>query len=115
MLEKARSLGDALIVGINSDPSVNEIKGPQRPLIPESERAEVLAALEAVDLVTIFEEDTPVELIKKVKPHVLVKGGDYTKDTVVGREIVEAYGGEVVIVETLKGQSTTRLVERSKK
>ncbi len=115
VLAEARAACDRLVVGLNSDASTKRLKGPTRPVQDEVSRAQMLAALEAVDLVTLFEEDTPVELIRAVRPHVLVKGGDYTKDTVVGREIVEAYGGEVVIVETLAGQSTTKLVERSKK
>ncbi len=115
VLAEARAACDRLVVGLNSDASTRRLKGETRPVQDEVSRAQMLAALEAVDLVAIFEEDTPVELIRKVKPHVLVKGGDYTKDTVVGREIVEGYGGEVVIVETLAGQSTTRLVDRSKK
>ncbi len=115
VLAEARAACDRLVVGLNSDASTKRLKGPTRPVQDEISRAQMLAALEAVDLVALFEEDTPVELIRKVKPHVLVKGGDYTRDTVVGFEIVEAYGGEVLIVETLAGQSTTRLVERSKK
>jgi len=101
-------------VGLNSDASDRRLKGAGRPIQDEVARAEVLAALEAVDLVVPFEEDTPLELIRRVKPAVLVKGGDYTKAEVVGRDIVEAEGGEVVLIETLPERSTTRLVERSK-
>lgn len=115
VLAEARAACDRLVVGLNSDASTRRLKGPSRPVQDETSRAQMLAALEAVDLVTLFDEDTPIELIKKIKPHVLVKGGDYKRETVVGHEIVEAYGGEVLIVETLPGQSTTRLVERSKK
>lgn len=115
VLAEARAACDRLVVGLNSDASTKRLKGPTRPVQDEMSRAQMLAALEAVDLVTLFDEDTPIELIKKVRPHVLVKGGDYKRETVVGFEIVEAYGGEVVIVDTLPGQSTTRLVERSKK
>jgi D-beta-D-heptose 7-phosphate kinase / D-beta-D-heptose 1-phosphate adenosyltransferase len=115
VLAEARAACDRLVVGLNTDASTRRLKGPTRPVQDETSRAQMLAALEAVDLVTLFDEDTPVELIKKIKPHVLVKGGDYKRETVVGYEIVEAYGGEVIIVDTLPGQSTTRLVERSKK
>jgi rfaE bifunctional protein nucleotidyltransferase chain/domain len=112
MLEKARSLGDALIVGINSDASVQEIKGPQRPLIPEDERAELLAALQAVDFVTVFDEPTPRELIAAILPAVLVKGSDWGPDEIVGREEVEAAGGEVISIPLEVGYSTTKLIER---
>jgi len=115
VLAEARAACDRLVVGINSDASTKRLKGEERPIQDEMSRAQMLAALEAVNLVAIFEEDTPLELIRRVRPHVLVKGGDYTKDQVVGREIVEASGGEVVIVELLPDRSTTRLVERSKK
>ena len=112
MLEKARSLGDALVVGINSDPSVQEMKGPQRPVIPDSERAELLAALAAVDFVTIFDEPTPRELITEILPAVLVKGSDWGPDEIVGREEVEAAGGEVVSIPLEAGCSTTKLIDR---
>jgi D-glycero-beta-D-manno-heptose 1-phosphate adenylyltransferase len=112
MLEKARSLGDALIVAINSNPSVQGIKGPQRPVISESERAELLAALASVDFVTVFDEATPRELIAEVLPAVLVKGSDWGPDEVVGREEVEAAGGEVVSIPLEAGYSTTKLIER---
>jgi rfaE bifunctional protein nucleotidyltransferase chain/domain len=112
MLEKARSLGDALIVAINSDPSVQEIKGPQRPLIPEAERAEVLAALEAVDFVTIFGETTPRELIAEILPAILVKGSDWGPDEIIGREEVEAAGGQLISIPLEAGYSTTKLIER---
>jgi D-beta-D-heptose 7-phosphate kinase/D-beta-D-heptose 1-phosphate adenosyltransferase len=115
VLAEARAACDRLVVGLNSDASARRLKGEGRPIQDEVSRAQLLAALEAVDLVAIFEEDTPLELIRRVRPQVLVKGGDYTKDQVVGREIVEAAGGEVVIVELLPERSTTRLVERSKK
>lgn len=115
VLAEARAACDRLVVGLNSDASTKRLKGDSRPIQDEMARAQMLAALEAVDLVSIFEEDTPLELIRRVRPHVLVKGGDYTKEQVVGREIVEASGGEVLIVETLPERSTTRLVERSKK
>lgn len=113
VLTAARASCDRLIVGLNSDASVRRLKGSSRPLQSERARAEVLAALEAVDLVTVFHEDTPLQLIARVRPAVLVKGGDYTPDQVVGRDIVEAEGGEVVIVDLLAGASTTSLVARA--
>jgi D-beta-D-heptose 7-phosphate kinase/D-beta-D-heptose 1-phosphate adenosyltransferase len=114
VLTAARGACDRLIVGLNSDASVKRLKGEGRPVQDERARAEVLAALEAVDLVVIFEQDTPIELIAKIKPSVLVKGGDYTRDQVVGHEIVEAGGGEVLLVEVLPGHSTSSLVERAR-
>ena len=103
VLTAARGACDRLIVGLNSDASVKRLKGEGRPVQDERARAEVLAALEAVDLVAIFEEDTPIELITKIKPSVLVKGGDYTREQVVGHEIVEACGGEVLLIDILAG------------
>ena len=114
VLTAARGACDRLIVGLNSDASVKRLKGEGRPVQTERARAEVLAALEAVDLVVIFEEDTPLKLIEQIKPSVLVKGGDYTREQVVGHEIVEAHGGEVVLVEVLAGFSTTSLVDRAR-
>ncbi len=114
VLTAARGACDRLIVGLNSDASVRRLKGEGRPVQNETARAEVLAALEAVDLVAVFEEDTPIKLIAAIKPSVLVKGGDYTRDTVVGHEIVEAHGGEVMLVDTLQGHSTTSLVNRAR-
>jgi D-beta-D-heptose 7-phosphate kinase/D-beta-D-heptose 1-phosphate adenosyltransferase len=114
VLTAARSACDRLIVGLNSDTSVKRIKGEGRPVQNERARAEVLAALEAVDLVAIFRQDTPIELIERIKPAVLVKGGDYTRDQVVGHEVVEAAGGEVLLVEILDGFSTTSLVQRAR-
>jgi D-beta-D-heptose 7-phosphate kinase / D-beta-D-heptose 1-phosphate adenosyltransferase len=114
VLTAARGACDRLIVGLNSDASVKRLKGEGRPVQDERARSEVLAALEAVDLVAIFEEDTPIKLIAQIKPSVLVKGGDYTRDQVVGHEIVEAYGGEVLLVEVLPGFSTTSLVNRAR-
>jgi D-beta-D-heptose 7-phosphate kinase/D-beta-D-heptose 1-phosphate adenosyltransferase len=114
VLTAARGACDRLIVGLNSDASVKRLKGEGRPVQNENARAEVLAALEAVDLVAIFEEDTPLELITRIRPSVLVKGGDYTRETVVGHEIVEAHGGEVVLVDILQGHSTTALVKRAR-
>ncbi|HLX18159.1 MAG TPA: D-glycero-beta-D-manno-heptose-7-phosphate kinase [Bradyrhizobium sp.] len=114
VLTAARAACDRLIVGLNSDASVKRLKGAGRPVQDERARAEVLAALEAVDLVAIFEEDTPLRLIAAIKPSVLVKGGDYTREQVVGREIVEAHGGEVLLVDILPGFSTTSLVDRAR-
>ena len=99
---------------MNSDASTKRLKGEGRPVQDERARSEVLAALEAVDLVVIFEEDTPIKLITQIKPSVLVKGGDYSRDQVVGHEIVEAGGGEVLLVEVLPGFSTTSLVNRAR-
>ena len=110
----ARGACDRLVVGLNSDASTKRLKGKGRPVQDERARAEVLAALEAVDLVVIFEEDTPIKLVAQIKPSVLVKGGDYTRDQVVGHDIVEAYGGEVLLVEVLPGFSTTSLVDRAR-
>jgi len=114
VLTAARAACDRLIVGLNSDASVARLKDKGRPVQAELARAEVLAALEAVDLVVIFADDTPLKLIEKVRPSVLVKGGDYTREQVVGHEIVEAHGGEVMLVEVLAGFSTTSLVERAR-
>jgi D-beta-D-heptose 7-phosphate kinase/D-beta-D-heptose 1-phosphate adenosyltransferase len=114
VLTAARGACDRLIVGLNSDASVKRLKGEGRPVQDERARAEVLAALEAVDLVAIFEEDTPIRLITEIKPSVLVKGGDYTREQVVGHEIVEAHGGEVVLIDVLPGHSTSSLVNRAK-
>ena len=112
LLCAARRLGDALIVGLNSDESVRRIKGPDRPVRNTAERAHVLAALECVDAVTVFEEDTPQELIRELRPDVLVKGGDYTVDTMVGASDVTGWGGEAVVIPLTAGQSTTRIIER---
>ena len=114
VLTAARATCDRLIVGLNSDASVKRLKGAERPVQDERARAEVLAALEAVDLVVIFEEDTPLKLIAQIVPATLVKGGDYTREQVVGHEIVTAQGGEVILVDILKGHSTTSLVERAR-
>ena len=113
LLAEARAACDRLVVGLNSDASTTRLKGKGRPINPAEGRAEVLAALEAVDLVVVFDEDTPLELIKRVRPAVLVKGADYQLDEVVGRDVVEAAGGDVILVELVPGQSTTGLVRRS--
>ena len=113
-LAEARSLGDALVIGINSDRSVRELKGPDRPLMKENDRAEILAALRAVDYVTIFDDVSPRSLITRLLPDVLVKGGDYTLDQIHGREEVEAAGGHVVSVPFVEGVSTSQIIERMK-
>jgi len=111
-LEEARALGDRLVVGVNSDASVRRVKGPARPLVPETERAELLAALAAVDMVVVFEDDTPLQLITEVEPDVLAKGGDWALDRIVGREFVEGRGGRVARVALREGTSTTAIIER---
>jgi D-beta-D-heptose 7-phosphate kinase/D-beta-D-heptose 1-phosphate adenosyltransferase len=111
-LRQARALGDLLIVGVNSDRSVRQNKGPGRPITPEAERAEILAALECVDAVAIFDEETPFEIISAVQPDVLVKGADWAHDAIVGRDIVEAHGGTVVRVPVEPGHSTTEIVRK---
>jgi len=111
-LEQARALGDVLVVAINSDASVRRMKGPGRPVVPQAERAEVLAALEPVQFVTIFDEDTPQQIIARVLPDVLVKGGDWGPDQIVGRAEVEAAGGRVVSIPLEPGYSTTKLLEK---
>jgi D-beta-D-heptose 7-phosphate kinase/D-beta-D-heptose 1-phosphate adenosyltransferase len=115
VLAQSRAACDRLVVGLNSDASVKRLKGKDRPIQSEQARAEVLAGLQAVDLVVIFKEDTPLELIQQVRPSVLVKGGDYRPDQVVGREVVKAQGGEVIVVDLVPGFSTTRIVEKSRK
>ena len=112
VIEQARRLGDRLIIAINSDASVSRLKGPNRPIVGEYERARVLAALGAVDAVVIFDEPTPLEIILETRPDVIVKGGDYDRETVVGAREVESWGGQVRIVPTVEGFSTTRLIEK---
>ena len=111
-LEKAKALGDILVVGLNSDNSVRRLKGKDRPINPVEYRKKVLEALKPVDLVIIFEEDTPENLIKKVKPDVLVKGGDYTVDTIVGADFVKSYGGKVAIIDFVYDISTTKITQK---
>jgi D-beta-D-heptose 7-phosphate kinase/D-beta-D-heptose 1-phosphate adenosyltransferase len=111
-LQHARSLGDALIVGLNSDRSVRANKGPTRPITPEAERAEILAALACVDAVAIFDAETPAEIIKRIQPDVLVKGADWAADAIVGRDTVEARGGKVVRVNIEPGWSTTGIIQK---
>ncbi|MGE0460425.1 MAG: D-glycero-beta-D-manno-heptose 1-phosphate adenylyltransferase [Vicinamibacterales bacterium] len=112
-LAEARRQGDALIVGLNSDDSVRRLaKGPNRPVNPEGERAEVLTALAAVDAVVIFDEDTPLDIVRALQPDVLVKGADWAADAIVGRDVVEARGGKVVRVPMAEGYSTSAILER---
>ncbi len=111
-LQRARQLGDLLVLGLNSDASVQRLKGPTRPLVQQDDRAQVMAALACVDYVVIFAEETPLRLIETLRPDVLVKGGDYTLDTVVGREQVESWGGRVELIKFVQGKSTTGLVDK---
>lgn len=112
VLLAARRLGDALVVGVNSDASVRRLKGASRPVRDEASRCYVLAALAMVDAVVVFEQDTPLELIRALRPDVLVKGGDYTESTMVGADEVRRWGGEVVVVPLSPGHSTTSTIER---
>ena len=114
-LREARKTADVLVLALNSDSSVRSIKGEKRPLMNEKERAEILAALEFVDFVTIFPELTPLELINYLKPDVLIKGGDWPEEKVVGREEVKQWGGRVAIIPEVEGKSTTNIVEKIKK
>jgi D-beta-D-heptose 7-phosphate kinase/D-beta-D-heptose 1-phosphate adenosyltransferase len=114
-LTQARALGDALVVALNSDRSVRLLKGPGRPILNENERVEVIAGLEAVDYVTIFDEETPHLLISKLLPDVLVKGGDWQLNDIVGREEVEAAGGKVLSLPFVEGASSTEIIERIKR
>lgn len=113
-LQQARSLGDCLIVGVNSDASVSRLKGPTRPIQNENDRAEILAALGCVDYAIIFGEDTPLELIQQIEPHVLTKGGDWKPHQIVGSDFVLAKGGEVHSLQFVEGRSTTKIIEKSK-
>ena len=112
ILIAARARGDAMIVGLNTDASVKRLKGPSRPVRSEAERAYVLAALEAVDCVVLFEQDTPLELVRALRPDVIVKGGDYSEDTIVGAKEVKEWGGDVVVIPLTPGQSTTSIIEK---
>jgi rfaE bifunctional protein nucleotidyltransferase chain/domain len=111
-LRQARQLGDALIVGLNADDSVRRNKGPERPINPELERAELIAALDCVDAVVVFNEDTPADIIGAVQPDILVKGADWAADQIVGRDTVEARGGRVERIAVEQGHSTTAIVDR---
>jgi len=114
-LEAARRHGDLLIVGLNSDASVRRNKGPERPINPEHERAEVLAALACVDAVSIFDEETPADIIRRVQPDILVKGADWPADQIVGRDTVEARGGRVILEPVEQGYSTSAIIEKVKR
>jgi rfaE bifunctional protein nucleotidyltransferase chain/domain len=111
-LKEARATGDLLVLGLNSDLSVRAIKGEKRPLVPEQERAEVVAALAAVDYVTLFDEETPLRLIEHLRPDCLVKGADWKEEAVVGRDAVRSWGGRVVLIPFVEGASTTNIVEK---
>ncbi len=111
-LQKARKLGDLLVLGLNSDASIRRLKGPKRPLLGQEERAHILAALDCIDHLVIFDEDTPLELIETLKPDILVKGGDYAPEGVVGKDFVESYGGRVELIQFVDGKSTTNIIEK---
>jgi len=111
-LREAKKLGDALILALNSDSSVRSIKGPMRPIVPEAERAEVVAALDSVDYVTVFDELTPLELIEFLRPDVIVKGGDWAEKDIVGAETVRKWGGRVAIMPEIEGASTTNIIDK---
>lgn len=114
-LKKAKAMGDVLIVGLNSDRSVKRLKGDHRPVNSEEDRAIMLLALKSVDEVIIFEEDTPLRLIKEIRPNVLVKGGDWTVDQIVGADVLKSYGGEIYSLPFIDGYSTTSFIEKIKK
>ena len=111
-LREARRKGDLLILALNSDVSVRAIKGEKRPLVPEAERAEVVASLEAVDYVTLFDQPTPLKLIEYLQPDLLIKGGDWREEAVVGREAVRSWGGKVLLIPVVEGASTSNIVEK---
>ncbi len=111
-LREARRQGDLLVVGLNSDASIRRIKGENRPVNHEADRVMVLSELESVDYIVVFDADTPIDVIAEVRPHVLVKGADYTRDQVVGHEVVERHGGKVVLVDLVEGRSTTNIIQR---
>lgn len=113
-LEKAKSLGDFLVVGLNSDESVRRLKGQSRPINPVNQRKRVLEGLKAVDLVVVFEEDTPERLIKEIKPDILVKGGDWKIENIVGADFVMSYGGKVYTIDFIYNTSTTKIIEKVK-
>ena len=114
LLKGAKREGDILVVALNSDDSVRGLKGEGHPIFPASERAEILASFQMVDFVTIFREDTPYKIISELKPDVLIKGGDWDREQVVGRDIVEANGGRVIIIPQIKGYSTSEIIEKIK-
>lgn len=114
-LEKAKAKADVLVVGLNSDDSVRRLKGPGRPYITHEDRAFILSRLEAVDIVCVFEQDTPLELVKRIQPDLLIKGGDYTVDNIVGKDVVEQNGGRVITIPLIAGRSTTNILEKIKR
>jgi D-beta-D-heptose 7-phosphate kinase / D-beta-D-heptose 1-phosphate adenosyltransferase len=111
-LEAAKKRGDKLILGLNTDRSVSALKGPSRPVVNENDRARVLAALESVDAVILFDEDTPLNLINAIKPNIIAKGSDYTADQVVGGKEVLSWGGEIALIDLVEGRSTTNLIQK---
>ena len=113
-LKQAISYGDCLIVAINSDESIKKIKGNNRPIISQDQRAEILSSLEFVTYVTIFDEPTPIKLIKQIKPDFLIKGSDWSSDKIVGKDFVESYGGKVIRIKLVEGISTTKIIEKIK-
>lgn len=115
IFQQARNLGDALVVAVNSDISIKKIKGEKRPVVPQAQRMQVLAALEAIDYVVIFDEENPFKIIKEIQPDILVKGGDWPVEAIVGREIVEKKGGKVISIPLMEGISTTNIIEEVKK
>lgn len=112
LLAQAKTFGDILVVGMNTDASVKRLKGDKRPILDQASRLALLAALEVVDYITLFEEDTPLALIRRLQPHILVKGGDWSPEAIVGKDVVEHAGGRVVAVRHQDGFSTTNLIER---
>jgi D-beta-D-heptose 7-phosphate kinase/D-beta-D-heptose 1-phosphate adenosyltransferase len=114
ILREAKAAGDLLIVGLNSDRSVQKIKGPHRPILPETDRIELIAAMEMVDYVVLFDEPDPYKLIAAIKPNVLAKGGDWSTDKIIGADVVEQEGGRVAVIPYLEGFSTTKIIERIK-
>lgn len=114
-LQEARKLGDVLFIGVNADSSVRRLKGPSRPIQNQSDRAEILAALESVSFTVIFDEDTPANLIQEVRPDILVKGGDWKIESIVGAPFVQSYGGQVLSLQFVDGKSTTKIIEKSQK
>ena len=112
ILDQAKSYGDILIVGLNSDESIKRLKGPKRPKVSQKDRLRILSSIKFVDYAILFEEDTPLKLIKKIKPNILVKGGDYNSDDIVGSEFVKSNGGEIKIVQLLEGYSSSSLIDK---
>ncbi len=113
-LSEAKKLGDYLIIGLNTDSSVKKLKGAERPINSEQDRAMVLDALKSVDFVVLFDEDTPLELIREISPNILVKGGDYKADEIVGADFMKQHNGKVMIIPYLQGKSTTKIIEKIK-